>query len=206
MRLFIKRELAVLVFLTPLFLFFAPHESTLYLTMALLFLGYIAAGAKKTRHSVWGLASGSRMARWQRSVVSLATPTLLVTGLFFAWCVWKEHEISYLNLFLAGGLYFFWALIQQTIFQFYLLGRLLAVAPKVPASSLITANGCAYGLVHLPDIRLTLVTMLAGIVWSYVYYRDRMLVPIAVSHAVLGTSYYYFVRGADLIQGIADKL
>jgi hypothetical protein len=206
MLLFLRLELAALVFLTPLFLFFAPHESALYLTMALVFLGYISAGAKITRHKIWGLAPGSRAARWKRSVVSLATPTLLVTGLFFAWCLWKEQDISYLNLFLAGGLYFFWALIQQTIFQFYLLGRLLAVAPTVPAGSLITANGCAYGLVHLPDIWLTLVTMLAGIVWSNVYYRDRLLVPIAVSHAMLGASYYYFVIGTDMVQKIADNL
>jgi hypothetical protein len=120
--------------------------------------------------------------------------------------VWNEQEISYLNLLLAGGVYFLWALTQQTIFQFYLLGRLLAVAPQVPATNLIIANGCAYGLVHLPDIRLTLVTTLAGIVWGHVYYRDRLLVPIAVSHAVLGASYYYFVTGTDLIQEIAHKL
>jgi hypothetical protein len=37
-------------------------------------------------------------------------------------------------------------------------------------------------------------------VWSWYYLRDRQLLPIAFSHAVLGTTYFYWVRGQDLIR------
>jgi hypothetical protein len=41
----------------------------------------------------------------------------------------------------------------------------------------------------------------AGVVWSSFYLRDRFLPPIALSHAVLGTTYFYWVRGQDLLRG-----
>jgi membrane protease YdiL (CAAX protease family) len=62
-------------------------------------------------------------------------------------------------------------------------------------------NGVLFGAVHLPEWDLTLVTVVAGSVWSWYYLRDRYLAPIALSHAVLGTTYFYWVRGRDLVQG-----
>jgi membrane protease YdiL (CAAX protease family) len=60
-------------------------------------------------------------------------------------------------------------------------------------------NGVLFGAVHLPDVELTVLTSVGGAVWSWYYLRDRCLAPIAVSHAVLGTTYYYWIRGDDLL-------
>ena len=90
----------------------------------------------------------------------------------------------------TATLYAVWALGQQAIFQFYFLGRLQRGLPRLPVPALILLNGCAYGLVHLPDVRLAALTSVAGVVWTRVYYRDRLLLPLALSHALLGTAWY----------------
>jgi len=41
-------------------------------------------------------------------------------------------------------------------------------------------------MTHLPDLTVTLVTALVGVFWTSMYYRSRVLTPIAFSHAVLG--------------------
>jgi membrane protease YdiL (CAAX protease family) len=101
--------------------------------------------------------------------------------------------------------YVAWALLQQTLFQFYLLGRLRALLPFASPMLLSTINGTAYGLVHLaggaPLIQRSLVTgvtIIGGICWSYSYYRDRYVLPLALSHALLGTTFYYWVIGRDI--------
>ena len=87
---------------------------------------------------------------------------------------------------------------QQTLFQFYLLGRLLALFPKNQAAWPILITGLGYSLVHLPDIWTTAVTAVAGVVWTTIYYRYRRLVPLVFSHAALGTAFYYGIFGHDL--------
>lgn len=192
-------ELGVLATLTPLFLRYAPRDLGLYVGMALLFLGFIAVSAKETKERIWGRPASGKSERLWRSTRAMAVMTIPVVIVFFAWGVWMGHEVSYRNLLLGFGLYIPWALLQQTIFQFYLLGRLRALLPFVSPILLALVAGTAYGLVHLADWRVTLLTILAGAAWSYVYLRDRHILPIAISHAILGSTFYYFVIGRDLI-------
>ena len=44
------------------------------------------------------------------------------------------------------------------------------------------------------------VTLVAGTAWALIYYRWRSLVPLAVSHALLGTALHYWVFGNDLLE------
>jgi hypothetical protein len=98
----------------------------------------------------------------------------------------------------AFGGYLLWALMQQTLFQFYLLGRLLALFPARRPFLPIAITGIGFSLVHLPDIWTTLATVPAGIIWTYIYYRYRLLLPLAFSHAALGSAFYYGIFGHDL--------
>ncbi len=91
-----------------------------------------------------------------------------------------------------------WAVAQQALLQFYLLGRLRALAPDAPPMVIAAANGLVFGVVHLPDWQVMVLTVLAGWIWSASYLRDRCLLPIALSHATLGTTYFYWVRDIDL--------
>jgi Type II CAAX prenyl endopeptidase Rce1-like len=62
----------------------------------------------------------------------------------------------------------------------------------------IALTGIGYALVHLPDWGITVVSLLAGIFWSSLYYAFRVLSPLALSHAILGSTFYYWIYGEDL--------
>jgi membrane protease YdiL (CAAX protease family) len=51
--------------------------------------------------------------------------------------------------------------------------------------------------VHLPDVALALMAVPGGVAWSYYYLRWRRLGPLALSHGVLGTAYFHWIRGED---------
>jgi hypothetical protein len=43
------------------------------------------------------------------------------------------------------------------------------------------------------------VTSLAGIFWSSLYYAFRVFSPLALSHAILGSTFYYWIYAEDLL-------
>ncbi len=192
-------ELGILAVLTPLFLYYAPHDAELYAALALAFFAIVAINLRNTHEHVWAPHALDRSAGLRRSARVMTLLTLPAAAVFFGWWLWNGHTVSYLNLALAFCLYVPWALLQQAIFQLYLLGRLRVVLPGAPAPMLALLNGSAYGLVHLPNPGLALLTVVAGSIWSYAYLRDRKLLPIALSHALLGSTFYYFVDARDLL-------
>jgi membrane protease YdiL (CAAX protease family) len=101
------------------------------------------------------------------------------------------------HILVVAALYLPWALLQQYIFQFYWFGRWLQLAP-VPVAVALTA--LAFAAVHFPRWPVMAVTLVAGGVWALIYYRWRSLVPLAVSHALLGTALHYWVFGNDLLE------
>jgi len=100
------------------------------------------------------------------------------------------------HLLAAAALYFPWALLQQYIFQFYLLPRWLRLVP-MPAAVVLTAF--TFSAVHFPRWPVMLATVVAGMAWALLYYRWRRLVPLALSHALLGAAFHYWVFGNDLL-------
>jgi hypothetical protein len=101
------------------------------------------------------------------------------------------------HMLAAAALYFPWALLQQYIFQFYWFGRWLRLVP-VPVAVALTA--LAFAAVHFPRWPVMAVTLIACSAWTLIYYRWRSLVPLAVSHALLGTALHYWVFGNDLLE------
>ncbi|MFH0344937.1 MAG: type II CAAX prenyl endopeptidase Rce1 family protein [Chromatiales bacterium] len=199
-------ELSLLAVLTVVFLLVFPERpmrvevglSLFALTLLLLNLRYTKYVIWKPFPCVW-----DRRFRLRKALLLVGAVTgLAVIGLFVGGLLlggraegWEmaAQRVGNWRVLLAFALFFPWALLQQTLFQFYLLGRLLTL---FPASIAITCTGITYGLVHLPDIGVTLATTVAGIVWTYVYYR--VLSPLAFSHALLGTLFYYWIYGRDL--------
>lgn len=200
-------ELGMLVLLTPFFLYYVPKGAGLYVGSALVFLCFIALTAEHTRVRVWGImpASGNldRLRRSTRAMLALTAPVVIA---FFAWCSWMDHDVSYVNLLLTFCLYLPWAFLQQAIFQFYLLGRLRVLLPLASPILLAAVNGTVYGLVHLPNQQLALLTIIGGIFWSYSYLRDRHIWPLAISHALVGSTFYYFVNARDLYSEFLVRL
>ena len=101
------------------------------------------------------------------------------------------------HILVVAALYFPWALLQQYIFMFYWFGRWLRLVP-VPVAVALTA--VAFAAVHFPRWPVMAVTLVAGSVWALIYYRWRSIVPLAVSHALLGTALHYWVFGNDLLE------
>ncbi len=203
-------ELGCIVVLTTIFLVLFPRRNPLVdVALAGFALVCVALSAPYTKKVIWAAAPSpatDNRARECLAVTLWITVPVALVFLVIGGIVayrnggWPAVSTRILNwkILAAFGCYLPWALMQQTLLQFYLLGRLVALFPKrlIPVPFMIT--GACFGLVHLPDIWTALVTVAAGIVWSLMYYRYRLLLPLAFSHAALGSAFYYGIFGHDL--------
>ncbi|HXG04044.1 MAG TPA: CPBP family glutamic-type intramembrane protease [Candidatus Binatia bacterium] len=204
-------ELAAVAVATALFLLLVRRRPVVVdAGLALLALALVVLSASETRRRFWGEPAEPLWARRRRAWRDVTVGTAAVAALFAAagalatW--WMSGEPDQMparllrpTLPLALVLFVPWAGLQQTLFQFYLLGRLRALCPGARPGALAALAGVLFGLVHLPALDVAAVTVVGGALWARFYLRDRLLAPLAVSHAVLGATYYYWVRGEDLL-------
>src|SRR5688572_7717132 len=163
----------------------------------------IVFSAARSRR-LWALARsvdtrGSRGA-WVAALAftGAALVVLAVVAVFVARAagVAPMTRFSNWHVLAAAALYFPWALLQQYIFQFYWFGRWLQL---VPAAVAVALTAVAFAAVHFPRWPVMAVTLVAGAVWALIYLRWRRLLPLALSHALLGTALHYWVFGNDLL-------
>jgi len=205
-------ELGVLGLFVITFLLLFPHRNPwLDIVLAGFALLCIGATARYTKNVIWAASpppqSQNSFKDCVKVILWITVPTTLIFFLIGAilgyhnggWPAVAQRIFDWkiLVVFVA---YTAWAFIQQTLFQFYLLGRLLAVSPRSQPIWPILITGFGFSLVHLPDFWTMLVTAIAGPIWTFVYYRYRRLLPLAVSHAALGTAFYYGICGHNLAQ------
>jgi len=211
-------ELGIITILTAIFLLLFPHRNPLLdVGLAGFALLCIGVSAGYTWGVIWAASPPRPMQNRFKKCVTvtlwITAPTVLLflciggiaayrTG---ARAAVDERILNWRLLAVFGG-YTVWALMQQTLFQFYLLGRLLVLFPKDQPVVPILVTGISFSFVHLPDIPTMLVTAIAGIVWTALYYRFRFLFPLAISHAALGTAFYYGICGHDLAGEWKDAL
>ena len=201
-------ELLILGVLTIIFLVVFPKRS-IYVDglLATIALSLIVWNPRFTKTSVWGqfpLRDDLRT-RVRRSYTLAGAFTILVVLAFAAtgftlgyresgWeGAWARLSNSHLPV--AFLVYLPWALLQQSLVQFYLLGRLLSL---LSAPVAVVATGMVYSLVHLPEVGVALASAPAGIFWTFLYRRDRLLLPLGLSHALIASTFYYWVCGRDL--------
>jgi len=206
----VARELLVLAALSAGFLVLFPRRPIgVDVGLGLLALGLVLLTAKHTRDTIWGpVPVAIQGTRWYGCLAGTMIPTALAMSLFLLVGViiayqaagWPAvgHRIFHPRIPTAVTLYFSWALLQQTLFQFYLLGRMRVLWPSLSPLAHSALNGLAFGLVHAPDSWIALMTWLGGTMWSLLYLRYRLLWPLALSHALLGTTLYYWVYARDL--------
>ena len=205
-------EMGILALLATIFLIVFPRRNPwVDVILAIFALLGIVATARYTRRAVWAASPPQELQNGFRGCARVTLwitfPTIMVFFLF-------GGIVAYRNAGWAGVVervfnwrivavfvpYIGWAFVQQTLFQFYLLGRLLVLFPKGQPVWPILITGFGFSLLHLPDVRTALVTAVAGPIWTIIYYRYRQLLPIAVSHAALGTAFYYGICGHNLAQ------
>jgi hypothetical protein len=210
LRKYVTLELVTLGTLTALFLCLFPSRVLMVdVGLALFALVLLTLNADFTKNVIWRQfpASGTQEARLRACLMSVGLVTLgfvvVCGGIGGArgyaagggWAALERLANGHLLVAILG--YFPWALLQQTLFQFYLLGRLRTL---LPAGLAVLVTGLSTALVHLPDVWVTGGIAAAGIFWSFFYLRYRFLTPLALSHAVLGSTFYYWVYGRDLIE------
>jgi membrane protease YdiL (CAAX protease family) len=195
-------ELALLAVAAALFLVLVPVRPVLIdLGLATLGLAFIALGRQETRRSVWCDAPLGSVRRRADRVLAAATLAVLLLMAAAGFFLGRETDARFAAAFLATvALFAPWAWLQQAMFQFYLLGRLRLLLRDVGDVAIAGVNGVLFAAVHAPQWDLVIVTGPAGWLWSYYYLRARRLVPIALSHAALGTAYFYSLRGEDLLR------
>jgi len=203
-------ELGVIAALTAAFLLIFPKRNpAVDVALAGLALLGLGVSASYTRKVVWAAAPPpAAQHRFKRGVavtLFVTVPTALLFLLIGAILAYHQGgwpavagRVFNWRILAAFACYLPWALMQQTLLQFYLLGRLLVLFPKGLLVAPLVLTGACFGLVHLPDVRTALVTVAAGTVWSLLYYRYRVLLPLAFSHAALGSAFYYGICGHDL--------
>jgi membrane protease YdiL (CAAX protease family) len=203
-------ELGILVLLVITFLLLFPRRNPwLDIVLACIALLCIGATARYTRNVIWANSPPPQSQHQFKDCIKVtAWITVPTTVIFFligailayrnaGWPAVAERIFDWkiLVIFIA---YTGWAFIQLTLFQFYLLGRLLVLFAKNQPIWPILITGLGFSLVHLPDVWTMLVTAIAGPIWTFIYYRYRRLLPLAVSHAALGTAFYYGICGHNL--------
>jgi membrane protease YdiL (CAAX protease family) len=203
-------ELGLIATLTTLFILVFPKRSPVVdISLAGLALIGVGVSAGYTRAVIWAETpppvANDPLKRCMIITLWITVPTVLLfvlAGTILGyrnggWPAVVERMFNWKILAAFGG-YLLWALMQQTLFQFYLLGRLLVLFPKGKPIVPVVITGICYSLVHWPDVWTMAATAAAGVVWTLIYYRYRQLLPLAFSHAALGTAFYYGLFGHDL--------
>ncbi len=228
MRARMALELGVIALMTVAFLTFAPRDylnNWTFIGLALVALGFILYQRKDIEERIWGPPESPDFDRVRRCTINMSALTIPPLIIFLALGIyaryWRPDMFNMMKLenpdtpcpmfslhfIFVLCFYVPWALLQQTLFQFYLLGRLRALLPFASPLLLATINGTAYGLVHLPSgYLLTGVTIIGGICWSYSYYRDRYVFPLALSHGLLATTFFYWVYGKDIFAKMIEQV
>jgi len=204
-------ELSTLALLTTAFLLLFPKRNPwVDLGLAAVALLGLIFSRRYTKEVIWASAPPpAPEPRFTKSIKVTAWITLPAVLLFVfvgivlgyrqgGWAAVVARVFNW-RLIVIFAAYFLWALIQQTLFQFYLLGRLLALIPKNRAWLAVGLAGISVSLVHWPDVYTMIATAFAGIAWSFLYFRYRCLLPLAISHAALGCTFYACFLGQDFI-------
>jgi membrane protease YdiL (CAAX protease family) len=203
-------ELLILSALSSAFLASFPRRSIgVDLGLALLALYLVWLNADFTRTQLWEqwpISSGSADSRGGVPVTLTVTLVILLLFLIAGIAIgyqgadWPGVQARILHPYIPTAilLYLPWAFLQQTLFQFYLFSRVRTLLPSLHPLGQSALNGLIFGLVHTTDIWIALPATLGGTLWSFLYLRYRRLWPLAVSHALIGTTFYYWVYGLDL--------
>ena len=203
-------ELVTIAVLTTIFLLAFPKRSPVVdVGLAGFALLCLALSASYTKKVIWAASplpvAEKRFKRCMTVVLWVTVPPALLFLLIGGIVAYKNGgwpavagRVLNWRILAAFGCYLPWALMQQTLLQFYLFGRLLVLFPRRFLLVPMIITGTCFGLVHLPDLWTALVTVASGVVWSFIYYRYRLLLPLALSHAALGSAFYYGIFGHDL--------
>ena len=83
------------------------------------------------------------------------------------------------------GSYLAFCLLQQVALQSYLTNRLLTALPNRWKACLVA--GAIFGALHWPNPVLVPIAFAGGVVMSWLFSRERNVLPLALGQAILGS-------------------
>lgn len=162
------------------------------LLLALCLLALLALPAPETRR--WQVLGAA--ASWRHA----ATFTLALLLLTLPLPMLRSEPVSAPDAALWLR-YPLWALIQQWLLIGAIMPRVRRFSRNQAAAAL--TGGILFALMHAPNFSLMLFTLVGGIAWAFLGQRDRALLPLVTSHAVLGlwlvhTTPHWLLRSAEI--------
>jgi hypothetical protein len=139
----------------------------------------------------WGLRRDTLLPATVACLAFLAVGATALAGLR-VWMGWKPLPASSLILF---AVYPIWGFIQQFVVQALVAGNLERL--RAPKWAIVPVAAVLFGLAHVPDLPLSGLCTLAGLFWTPIFLWRPNLVPLAFTHAWLGTLTYYWALGRD---------
>jgi len=183
-------------------LVFAAVESLIWTSDGLGWIKWLAGAALlemviyswHKRGDTWS-SLGITSVDWKKDAVLLGfTFLILWEAVMLVAEIWNPAVVAdppVLNVIKHFFQYLIWAWFQQLAFNGYFVNRLQAVFKN--KFYVMIAAGLLFGLVHLPNPVLVVVTFIGGIVSAYFYGRNRNLWYLAIGHAALAVTIHNFI-------------
>jgi membrane protease YdiL (CAAX protease family) len=146
-----------------------------------MFLSHRAHG-ESARELGWRLDNLALAARYLAGPMILGAALLALIGWLAGWGLTGRYRPGWALLITMTAL-FVWGLMQQYALQAFINRRAQMVWGRGPRSVLFVA--AVFGLLHLPNLWLSLATFAGGLMWAWVYQRAPNLWLLALSHAVM---------------------
>jgi hypothetical protein len=124
---------------------------------------------------------------WPATVQAATIYGIFALGLFGIGLVLRQplHAPPNYRSFGRLWIYFSFCLVQQVILNSLLTNRLLSLLKRRAPASLVA--GVIFGALHWPNPVLVPLTLIAGVAMSWMFARERNILPLAAGQALLGS-------------------
>jgi hypothetical protein len=133
---------------------------------------------------------------WRGLVRSLwilpAVLTVMAAGVFIARTFGTYHSLYQADLRHVGG-YILWTLYQQFLLQGYFMPRMTRA---ISSNAAISVTGTLFAIAHLPNLWLTVATLVWGTVSCALFRRYKSLYVLGIAQGLLGLCFAVCVPDA----------